>query len=248
LNIKDEQIEQSKRKKTENISEKYRQKIKLMEKHYESKIEELLNQIKIYKKPFHSRQGIQSEETKYSRSAKRSINKTNEPYLPHNNYMGTSDIECTNQDDIDWDTDITPAEEMNTLDRLHMIEKTENLNNESLLISFYKNKIVDKQAHVNPPKKNAKINNYSKQSLTHNYTHRASGPLKTRDENVDHEAHLYQSNSMYAQVNSQRQVSGYVPKHYQIPKKEKSVNMDTQGTTGTDISESLKKLQMNNAR
>jgi hypothetical protein len=101
LNIKDEQIEQSKRKKTENISEKYRQKIKLMEKHYESKIEELLNQIKIYKKPFHSRQGIQSEETKYSRSAKRSINKTNEPYLPHNNYMGTSDIECTNQDDID---------------------------------------------------------------------------------------------------------------------------------------------------
>lgn len=106
--------------------------------------------------------------------------------------------------DEDQDTDIVPAEELDSTDRRN-------------------------------------LNQYSKQSLTHNYSHRVSVPLKSRDQNIEKDREVYHSKSIYSQASSQRKNQAYVPKHYQIPKKEKSVHMDIQWTLGTDVSGSLKK-------
>jgi hypothetical protein len=104
--------------------------------------------------------------------------------------------------DEDQDTDIVPAEELESSDRRN-------------------------------------LNQYSKKSLTHNYSHRVSGPLKSRDQNIEKDRETYHSKSIYSQASSQSKNQAYVPKHYQIPKKEKSTNMNTQWTLGTDISGSL---------
>lgn len=74
------------------------------------------------------------------------------------------------KDETDADTDITPAEEFNTIER-RMLENTDNIGNESLLVHFYKNKIEDK-----------KNENLIKQSS--HRSHKSSVPLKSRDGNI----------------------------------------------------------------
>lgn len=69
------------------------------------------------------------------------------------------DPEASYREDIDLDTDITPAEELNSTDRRRMMEKAENIGNDSLLISFYKKKIEDGK---------------QKKSHEDSYTHRTS--------------------------------------------------------------------------
>jgi hypothetical protein len=134
------------------------------------------------------------------------------------------------REDIEYDTDITPADELNTSDRRKMMQNSENISNDNLLINFYKKKLNDRQ------------NTETSQRTAHNYSQREAAPMKPRDENSAKEDDSNQTNSLYMQSSSQRLISGYIPKHYQIPKKDGSINFDTQGTSGTDISENLKKM------
>lgn len=48
---------------------------------------------------------------------------------------------------------------------------------------------------------------------------------------------------MYMQASSQRMISGYMPKHYQIPKKEKSAFIENHPSCESDIQNNLKKIQ-----
>lgn len=101
---------------------------------------------------------------------------------------------------------MTPAEELDSTDRQRMVQNAENIGNESLLINFYKKKLDDQKNDVS-----------SKHTESQNITHRVSAPLKARDENKGKEIDHSSLNSIYLQSSSQRNISGYIPKQYQIP-------------------------------
>lgn len=244
LNIKDEQIEHTKRSKAEiELHNKFKQKLKALEEHYEARITDLSEELNFYKKSTHSKAALKSEGTKSSKSIRKNTSKPKKENLASISTFGKiCDPETSYREDVDLDTDITPAEELNSTDRRRMIEKAENIGNDSLLVSFYKKKIEDRQHEQLMSHHMSKHQESPRQRHNQNYTHRTSAPLKPRDENVDHEA-MYNSNSTYLQSSSQRQISAYVSKHYQIPKKVKSVHMDTQCTVNSEVSDTYKKIQ-----
>lgn len=143
------------------------------------------------------------------------------------------DPEVTRRDEIDLDTDITPAEELDSTDKRKMVENVENIGNDSLLINFYKKKLENKQKEICSDKRQYQ-----------NYTDRASVPLKTKDQNSVKED-SFNVNSIYLQSNSQRELSRYIPKHYQIPKKENSIIMDSQGASRSESSENFNNFKKN---
>lgn len=235
LNIRDEQIQHTKRLGVDDSSvNKYKQKIKDLERHYEARIAELVDELRVYKRSGHSRAALKSDGTKSSRSIKKASNKTQKEHLATGSTFGRGyDHDTSYREDVDLDTDITPAEELNSADRRRMVEKAENIGNDSLLISFYKKKIED---------------NKHKKVQEQSYTHRTSAPLKPRDENIDREADSSHMNSVYIQSSSQRYISGYMPKHYQIPKKEGSSHLDQHRQSEVDPQEILEKAKDCNVR
>lgn len=236
LNMKDEQIEHSKRLSNDaNAVEKIRSKFKVMEGHYETKIQELMDELNGYKKAskiIKTKSCLKKEGSKSSNALRKSSTKYKGDNCMSSSTFGKAPEPDSNYKlDIEYDTDISPADELNTSDHLRMIQNAENIGNDSLLINFYKKKLEDQQ-----------ISDKLSQRQLQNYTHRESAPLKERDENSAREDESIRMNNLYMQSSSQRQINGYVPKHYQIPKKDGSINLETQGTTGTDISENLKKM------
>lgn len=144
----------------------------------------------------------------------------NENIFSVNTIRMMNDPKITRRDDIDLDTDIIPAEELDSSEKKKMVENVENIGNDTLLINFYKNKVEDQQKENSPDRKHYQ-----------NYTERTSVPLKTRDLNRVKEEDTLNTNSGYLQSNSKRQLSGYIPKHYQIPKKGKSSVLNSHGTS-----------------
>jgi hypothetical protein len=234
--MRDEQIEHSKRLSNDaHTIEKYKSKFKVMEGHYETKIQELVNELNGYKKAsklIKAKSCLKTEGSKSSNALRKNSTKYNGDNCMSLSTFGKGpDPDTLYREDIEYDTDITPADELNSSDHRKMIQSSENIGNNSLLINFYKKKLEDQQA-------SEKLS----QRQSQNYTHRESAPLKARDENSAREDESIRMNNLYMQSCSQRQINGYAPKHYQIPKKDGSINLETQGTTGTDISENLKKM------
>lgn len=127
LNLKDEQIVQTRRINTDSATvDKYKLRLKEMEVHYERKIADLMEELHMYKKSSHSKTNLKSERTKSSRSIRKTNSKTRKEHLMTNSTFGKGiDPEMSYREDGDLDTDITPAEELNSSDRRKIIEKVE---------------------------------------------------------------------------------------------------------------------------
>lgn len=233
LNIKDEQLETAKRTSNDTSSiSRYKKKLKDLEYLYEARISELVEELHFYKNRSH----LKPEKSNLKN-----------PHCASTNTFGRiEEIEIVNREECENDTDIDPPEELSNTERQVMVEKAKNIGNDSLLISFYKKKLDDNHTSKKLMKYGSKMKEPQKPQPKKNYTHRTSGPLRQRDVNVeDKDSGI--SNSMYCQSSSQRQISGYIAKHYQIPKKERSVHMETQYTAGSEISESIRQMQSNAA-
>lgn len=128
LNLKDEQIEHTRRNNTDSSSvDKYKLRLKELEVHYERKIADLVEELHMYKKSSQSKSNLKSERTKSSRSIRKTNSKTRKEHLMTNSTFGKGiDPEISYREDVDLDTDMTPAEELNSTDRRKIIEKVEN--------------------------------------------------------------------------------------------------------------------------
>lgn len=101
-------------------------------------------------------------------------------------------------------------------------------------MSFYKKKIEEKRAEDFLTKKNfTKLHEQLKYSKSPHENKRTEVPLKQRDENTISEMVSDHRHSQYFNSNTHRQVSGFIAKHYQIPKKEKSSIADHQASTNS---------------
>lgn len=209
MNIKEHQLKTRKGKELEEIKEKYETKIDFLEAHYQEQIDQLQRELKVKNNGHNLKSCLKSERSRSSKSLKKEESKrTHRKELSYSvNYLKAEpEWHNTKRDDDEWDTDITPAEELNSIDKERMMYNAENIGNESLLVNFYKKKLEDQK------------NESSKNTIeAHNFTHRASGPLKARDENQLKDGEKSNLTSIYLQSSSHRNISGYVPKHYQIP-------------------------------
>jgi hypothetical protein len=202
-----------------------------MEEHYECKILDLTEEMMKYKKASKLRSCLKKEDNKsYDKLWRNSSKQRSDNCMSSGTFGKGAEPDTSYREDIEYDTDITPADELNTTDRRKMMQNSENISNDNLLINFYKKKLNDRQ------------NTETSQRPGQNYSQRETGPTKPRNEHLDREDDSNQTNPLHMQSSSQRLISGYVPKHYQIPKKDGSINFDTQVTSGTDISENLKKM------
>lgn len=233
----DDQIQKVKQiNSDQNTIEKYKHKLRDMESQYESKVTELMEELKSYKQASKKRSIQRSEGTKSSRSMYKSSKDNRRGHMAsHSTFGNIADPEVSYREDIDADTDITPADELNSTERRKMLQNAENIGNDSLMINFYKKKLEDKNsAEFKTKKQFSKLQDQVKHHKSQNYSHRGSGPLKTRDDNIEQTQNSRShQNSVYIQPGPQRQVSGYISKHYQIPKKEKCAQMETQGSTSS---------------
>lgn len=227
--IKEKQVQNQNSKTNNENAEKYKKKLIEMEGHYERRIKELITEVQKLKKSRYLKSWMKSECSKSSNFEK----ERQDHSFSVNTLQMLKDPEVTRRDEIDLDTDITPAEELDSTDKRKMVENVENIGNDSLLINFYKKKLENKQKEICSDKRQYQ-----------NYTDRASVPLKTKDQNSVKED-SFNVNSIYLQSNSQRQLSRYIPKHYQIPKKENSIIMDSQGASRSESSENFNNFKKN---
>ena len=227
--IKEKQVQNKNSKTNNENAEKYKKKLIEMEGHYERRIKELITEVQKLKKSRYLKSWMKSECSKSSNFEK----ERQDHSFSVNTLQMLKDPEVTRRDEIDLDTDITPAEELDSTDKRKMVENVENIGNDSLLINFYKKKLENKQKEICSDKRQYQ-----------NYTDRASVPLKTKDQNSVKED-SFNVNSIYLQSNSQRQLSRYIPKHYQIPKKENSIIMDSQGASRSESSENFNNFKKN---
>ena len=227
--IKEKQVQNKNSKTNIENAEKYKKKLIEMEGHYERRIKELITEVQKLKKSRYLKSWMKSECSKSSNFEK----ERQDHSFSVNTLQMLKDPEVTRRDEIDLDTDITPAEELDSTDKRKMVENVENIGNDSLLINFYKKKLENKQKEICSDKRQYQ-----------NYTDRASVPLKTKDQNSVKED-SFNVNSIYLQSNSQRQLSRYIPKHYQIPKKENSIIMDSQGASRSESSENFNNFKKN---
>ena len=122
------------RRKESDNKKKYYDKMKAMEEHYERVIQKLVEDLE------GRRSGKGSEKCEGIKTSHNIKGYDNSRLSSASNRIAGRKFEGDNSyhDEIEWETDLTPAEELSVTDRKRMNENTDIINNDSLLTSFYK--------------------------------------------------------------------------------------------------------------
>lgn len=119
--------------------QKYCDKMKAMEEHYEKVIKKLVEDLNTSK----SYKFMKGEGTKSNNDIKRLKSNNSRLSTASNKIWWQQDGEKSWGEELE--TDLTPADEMSVTERYKLTERKDNINNDSLLTSFYKRKIEDKR-------------------------------------------------------------------------------------------------------